>query len=120
MPRIHPNRTAGARHGAALRGGSQPGAEHPTLSKGARRARRKLIREAKALTDASDWEMASRQLGILKRRWAMLRPIHPQEEQPLRRQFEAACAEVARGWARRRRDAERLPPQVHVQLDAGQ
>jgi hypothetical protein len=58
--------------------------------------------------------MAGRQLGILKRRWATLRPIHPEEEQLLRKRFEAACAEVLRNWAERRRDAERLPPQVQV------
>jgi hypothetical protein len=58
MPRIHPNRTAGARGEVAFRGGSQPGAEHPALSKRARRAKRKLLGEAKALIGSSDPEMA--------------------------------------------------------------
>ena len=117
MPRIHANRTAGARHGVAFRGGSQANAEHPTLSKRARRVRRKLIGEAKALADATDWEMASRQLDILKRRWAMLRPAHPEEEQLLRRRFEQACAEVLRNCAKQRGGAEGLPPQQWPVVD---
>jgi hypothetical protein len=94
MPRVHPNRTAGARHGVALRGGSQPGADHPVLAKRARRARRRLIRDAKALIGSSDPDVAVRQLEFLKRRWQLLGPASPEDAQRLRQQFEAACAEV--------------------------
>jgi hypothetical protein len=99
MPRVHPNRTAGARHQAASRGGSQPGAEHPVLAKRARRAKRKLLRDARALIGSSDVEVAAAQLSILKRRWEVLSSAGPEDEQRLRKRFEAACAEVARNCA---------------------
>jgi hypothetical protein len=94
MPRVHPNRTAGARHGVAFRGGSQPGAEDPALSKRARRARRKLIGEAKGLIGSSDPVLAVQRLELLKRRWELLGSAAPEDEQRLRRRFQAACAEV--------------------------
>lgn len=94
MPRVHPNRTAGGRHAVAFRGSSQPGAEHPALSKRARRARRKLLREAKALIGSSDSEVAAARLSILQRRWELLGSADPEDEQRLRKRFEAVCAEV--------------------------
>lgn len=94
MPRVHPNRTAGVRHVVAFRGGSEPGAEHAALSKRARRARRKLLREAKALIGSSDPEVAVQRLEILKRRWELLGSAGPEDEQRLRKRFQAACAEV--------------------------
>ena len=118
MPRVHPNRTAGARHGVAFRGGSQPGAEHAALSKRARRARRKLLREAKALAHSTDWQAASHQLEILKRRWEMLGSADPEDERRLRKRFETACAEVSRNCARHRSGAEGLQPPIHVQPHA--
>jgi hypothetical protein len=105
MPRVHPNRTAGARHEIAFRGASQPGAEHPALSKRARRAKHKLLREAKALAHSTDWEAVSHQLDILKRRWDVLGSADPQNEQRLWRRFQATCAEVSRKCARQRRRA---------------
>jgi hypothetical protein len=95
MPRIRPNRTGGARHGVTFRGGSQPGAEHPALSKRARRARHKLIREAKALIGSSDPGVAAEQLRILERRWELLGSAGREDDQRLRRRFEAVCAEVS-------------------------
>ena len=94
MPRVHPNRTAGARQAVAFRGGSQAGAEDPAVSKRKRRARRKLLSEAKALIGSSDAEVAVRRLEILKRRWDALGSVGPEDEQRLRKRFEAACGEV--------------------------
>jgi len=101
MPRIHPNRSAGARHEVAFRGGSQPGAEDPALSKRARRAKRKLLREAKALIGSTDNEAAAQRLSTLKRRWDVLGSAGPGDEQRLRKRFDAACAEVSRNCAER-------------------
>ena len=103
MPHVHPNRTAGARQGVTFRGGSQPSAEDPAVSKRKRRARRKLLSEAKALIGSSDAEVAVRRLEILKRRWDVLGSAGPEDEQRLRRRFEAACAEVSRNCAAQRR-----------------
>ena len=94
MPRVHPNRTAGARHQVALRGSSQPSAEHPVLAKRARRAKRKLLRDAQALIGLSDSEVAAARINILERRWEVLGSAGPGDEQRLRKRFEAACAEV--------------------------
>jgi hypothetical protein len=107
MPRIHPNRTVGARHEVAFRGGSQPGAENPALSKRARRARRKLLREAQTLAQSEDWTVAARRLDSLKRRWDVLGSAGPGDEQRLRKRFEAACAEVARNCATHQSDQAR-------------
>jgi len=103
MPRVHPNRTAGARQGVAFRGGSQPGAENAALSKRARRAKRKLIGEAKALIGSNNSEVVAQRLELLKRRWDVLGSAGPEDEQRLRRRFEAACAEVSRNCAAQRR-----------------
>ena len=113
MPRVHPNRSAGGRADVAFRGGSQPGAEHPALAKRARRAKRKLLGEAKALAHATDWEIAARRLEVLKRRWDVLGSAGPGDEQRLRNRFEAACAEVSRSCARHRSE------QAVAEHDAG-
>jgi hypothetical protein len=102
MPHIHPNRSAGGRGDVAFRGGSQPGAENPALSKRARRAKRKLLRDAQALTHSEDWTAAAQRLDILKRRWEVLGSAGPGDEQRLRKRFDAACAEVARNCVEQR------------------
>jgi hypothetical protein len=107
MPHIRPNRTAGGRAEVAFRGGSQVGAEHPALSKRARRAKRKLLGEAKALIGSTDSTRAAQQLSILKRRWDALGSAGSGDEQRLRKRFEAACAEVARNCARHRSEQAR-------------
>jgi hypothetical protein len=104
MPQINPNRSPGGRGQVAFRGGSEPGAEHPALSKRARRAKRKLLREAKALIHSTDPEVAARQLEILKRRWEVLGSAGPEDEQRLRKRFEAACADVSRSCAGHQRE----------------
>ena len=103
MPRIHPNRTAGGRGDVAFRGGSQPSPEHPVLSKRARRAKRKLLREARALIGSSDHVLAAQRLDILKRRFDVLGSAGFGDEQRLRMRFETACAEVARNCAEHER-----------------
>jgi hypothetical protein len=53
MPRVHPNRTAGARCGVAFRGGSEPGAEHSTREEfaGALYARAEFLGELEGTCD---------------------------------------------------------------------
>ena len=107
MPRIHPNRSAGGRGALAFRGSSQPGAEHRVLAKRARRAKRKLLREAEALTHSEDWKVAVQRLDILKRRWDVLGSAGPEDERRFRKRFEAACAEVSLNCAKQRSEQAR-------------
>jgi hypothetical protein len=104
MPHINPNRSAGGRGQVAFRGGSEPGAENSADSKRARRAKRKLLREAKALIHSTDLEVAVQRLEILKRRWEVLGSAGPGDERRLRKRFEAACADVSRSCAGHQRE----------------
>jgi hypothetical protein len=105
MPSVRPNRTAGGRPPVQLLGGSARSTERdPALTKSARRAKRKLIREARALAGSTDWDAGARQLAVLRRRWSRVGSAGAEYEQKLRKRFEVACEEFERRRAQHSAD----------------
>jgi hypothetical protein len=100
MPAVKPNRTAGGRAAVTFSGVSAPSFERdPALTKPARRAKRKLIREARALASCPDWDAGARQLAGLQRRFSRVGSAGVEHDQRLAKQFKSACEEFERRWA---------------------
>lgn len=66
-----------------------------------------LLSEAKALIHSTDLEVAVQRLELLKRRWEVLGSAGPEDEQRLRKRFDATCAEVSRNCAKQRSEQAR-------------
>ncbi|HEV2944987.1 MAG TPA: DUF349 domain-containing protein [Solirubrobacteraceae bacterium] len=91
MPRVRINRTAGARQGVSYVGVSQKSKDDGVRSARARRAKKKLLREAQALSgEPIDWKAASERLHRLHERWRMAGFAGEEHDQRLWKQFKKA------------------------------
>jgi len=90
MPRLHLNRTGGARRAIAYVGVSERSTDdRERAQKRARRAKRKLVHEANLLAQSTDWKVAGERWGALRRRWKAAGSAGPDEER-LWKSFKAA------------------------------
>jgi Domain of Unknown Function (DUF349) len=91
MPRVRINRTAGARQGVSYVGVSQKSKDDGVRSARARRAKKKLLREAQALSaEPIDWKAAGERLHRLHERWGMAGFAGEEHDQQLWKQFKKA------------------------------
>jgi hypothetical protein len=91
MPRVRINRTAGARQGISYVGVSQKSKDDGVRSARARRAKKKLLREAQALSvEPIDWKASSERLHRLQERWRMAGFAGEEHDQRLWKQFKKA------------------------------
>jgi Domain of Unknown Function (DUF349) len=100
MPRLHLNRTGGARRAVAYLGVSEHSTDDAERSqKRALREKKKLIREAAPLaqtTDCTDWKSASEQLSTLQRRWKAAGWAGLDDDERLWKRFKAHLDEFHR------------------------
>jgi hypothetical protein len=93
MPRVRINRTAGARQGISYVGVSQKSKDDGVRSARARRAKRKLLREAQALSASNgpvDWNASSERLHRLQERWRLAGFAGEEHDERLWKQFKKA------------------------------
>jgi hypothetical protein len=91
MPRVRINRTAGARQGVSYVGVSQKSKDDGVRSARARRAKKKLLGEARALSaEPIDWKAAGERLHRLHERWRMAGFAGEEHDQRLWKQFKKA------------------------------
>jgi hypothetical protein len=93
MPRVRINRTAGARQGISYVGVSQKSKDDGVRSARARRAKRKLLREAQALSAGNGpagWKAAGERLHRLQERWRMAGFAGEEHDERLWKQFKKA------------------------------
>jgi hypothetical protein len=97
MPRVHINRTAGARQGISYVGVSQKSKDDGVRSARARRAKKKLLREAQALSgEPAGWKAANERLRRLHERWRMAGFAGEEHDQRLWKQFKKASDQYRR------------------------
>ena len=98
MPRLHLNRTGGARRGISYVGISERSTDaRERAQKRARRAKKKLVQEANLLAQSTvaqsaqstDWKVAGERWAVLHRRWKAAGSAGPHEER-LWKSFKAA------------------------------
>jgi hypothetical protein len=93
MPRVRINRTAGARQGISYVGVSQKSKDDGVRSARARRAKRKLLREAQALSASNGpagWNASSERLHRLQERWRLAGFAGEEHDERLWKQFKKA------------------------------
>jgi hypothetical protein len=92
VPRVHLNRTAGARSGVTYLGISQGSTsdEHERRQKRALREKKNIVRDAKRLSGSEDWRVAAEGFAVLHRRWKAAGSAGRPYEEKLWKTFKAA------------------------------
>jgi hypothetical protein len=93
MPKVHLNRTGGARRGMTYVGVSQrsvsPG--HERREKRALRQKKSIVRDAKLLAKSEDWRATGEELAVLFRRWKAAGSAGRAYDEKLWKTFKAAA-----------------------------
>jgi hypothetical protein len=92
VPRVHLNRTAGARSGVTYLGISQRSISEgqERLQKRALRQKKNILRAAKRLSGSEDWRVAGEEFAVLHRRWKAAGSAGRAHEEKLWETFKAA------------------------------
>jgi Domain of Unknown Function (DUF349) len=95
MPKVHVNRTAGARRGMSYVGVSQGFAvdDRERREKRARRQKQMIVRDAKLLARSEDWREAGERFAVLRRRWKAAGSAGRAYDEKLWQSFRAAADE---------------------------
>jgi hypothetical protein len=93
MPKVHLNRTAGARRGITYVGISQRSTSDTDerREKRARRQKKTIVRDAKLLARSDDWREAGEQFAVLHRRWKAAGSAGRAYDEKLWKSFRAAA-----------------------------
>jgi hypothetical protein len=93
MPKVHLNRTAGARRGMTYVGISERSFsdDHERREKRARRLKKTLVRDAKLLALSEDWRATGEQFAVLHRRWKAAGSAGRAYDEKLWKSFKAAA-----------------------------
>lgn len=93
MPKVHLNRTAGARRGMTYVGISQRSNSEgdERREKRARRQKKTIVRDAKLLARSEDWRDAGEQFAVLHRRWKAAGSAGRAYDEKLWQSFKAAA-----------------------------
>jgi hypothetical protein len=92
MPKVHLNRTAGARSGITYLGISQRSTSEgrERLQKRALRQKKNIVRDAKRLSGSEDWRAAGGEFAVLHRRWKAAGSAGGAYDEKLWKTFKAA------------------------------
>jgi Domain of Unknown Function (DUF349) len=95
MPKVHLNRTAGARRGMTYVGISERSFDdgNERREKRARRQKKNIVRDAKLLARSEDWRVAGEELAVLHRRWKAAGSAGRAYDDKLWKAFKAASDE---------------------------
>jgi len=113
MPRVHLNRTAGARRGMTYVGISERSFsdDHERRQRRALNKKKSLIRRAKLLAKSEDWKAAGQEFAELHKRWKAAGPAGREHDEKLWAAFQALTAEFRKRRQRHFAELNRLAKQ---------
>ena len=113
MPRVHLNRTAGARRGMTYVGISERSLsdDHERRQRHAHNKKKSLIRRAKLLAKSEDWKVAGQELASLHKRWKAAGSAGREHDDKLWAAFSALTAEFRERRQRHFAELNRLAKQ---------
>jgi hypothetical protein len=93
VPKVHLNRTAGARRGMTYVGISQRSSsdDRERLQKRALRQKKNIVRSAKLLAQSEDWRVTGEEFAVLFRRWKAAGSAGRAYDEKLWKSFKAAA-----------------------------
>jgi len=113
MPRVHLNRTAGARRGMTYVGVSERSFsdDHERCQRRAHNKKKSLIRRAKLLAKSEDWKVAGQELASLHKRWKAAGSAGREHDETLWAAFRAPTDEFRERRRRHFAELNRLAKQ---------
>jgi hypothetical protein len=110
MPKVHLNRTAGARSGVTYLGISQRSTSEgqERLQKRALRQKKSIVRVAKRLSGSEDWRVTGEEFAVLRRRWKAAGSAGRAHDEKLWKTFEAASDQFHERRAKHVAEAARI------------